>query len=388
MSTPSFDQHQQATGRRIAVRGIALRASRAWILLAVVLVGITANLLAPDGSSPTYEYLLAAMVALGAVLSLVVHDLAHDLVARRRGARLHAITLSSFGALTDDAYPPENPADDARVAAAGPVASATIAALLLAAWWLAPLPGDVANLVAAFSAINGAIALFTLMPGYPMDGGRILRAFLWYVSDDLISGTKAVALYGQLIGFGVVLAGLLILSLGGAWSAAAAWLLFAYWSISQTARVGFARTLIREGGRRVTADEAGLAVSRRVVADRTIDAAIDEILQSISSGPLLVERDGEVVGLVSLDNIQRIPRARWDSCTVGEVASPLDGIPRTSHDSALVDILDVVDASSGHVALIVAGERIVGAVDRKIVHARIRDHLRSAPTARSRNTPR
>jgi len=384
MSATHPHPRQRAWRRRVAVRGMPLRASRGWVVIAVVLAGISVDLLAPDDTGRLRPYLLTALIAAGSLASLVLHDLAHDLVARRRGARVLAIVLSSFGALTDEAYPPENPADDARVAAGGPAASAAVAVALGAGWWLAPDASFAADLLGTLATINGALALLTLLPGYPMDGGRILRAFLWYVSDDLIMATKAVALYGQIIGFGIILAGLLTLALGGAWSAAAAWLLFAYWAISQTAREGFARTLIREGGRRVTADEAGLAVSRRVAADRTIDAALDEILQSISSGPILVQRDGEVVGLVTLRDIQRVPRSEWDVYTVGDVASPLDGIPRTTHDAALVDILDLVDASAGHVALIVAGERIVGAVDAACpgAHPRSTSAQRGEPSRR------
>ena len=377
MISRPLQPHWPASGRHVTVRGIPVRASRSWIVIAVVLAAVSIDLLAADGLRQFRLYALGTLIAVGAIASIVVHDLAHDLVARRRGARVHAIVLSSFGALTDDAYPPENPADDAHVAIAGPVASGAVALALGAVWWAVPDRSFAANLFGPLALINGALAVLTLLPGYPMDGGRILRAFLWYVSGDLISGTKAVALYGQAIGFGIVLAGLLILALGGAWSVAAAWLLFAYWSISQMAREGFARTLIREGGRQVTAADAGLTSSRRVAADRTIDAALDEILQSISSGPLLVQRDGEVVGLVSLQEIQRVPRIQWDTYTVGDVASALDGVPRAGHDAALVDILDLVDSSGGQVALITAGERIVGAVDRKLVHARIREHLRS-----------
>lgn len=102
------------------------------------------------------------------------------------------------------------------------------------------------------------------------------------------------------------------------------------------------------------------------------------IFTSIStSGPLLVQRDGDVIGLVSLAEIQRIPRATWDVVTVGEIASSLDDIPRVGQDTSLVDILDLVDASTGHVALLVVGGRIVGAVTRQLIYERIREHLRA-----------
>lgn len=378
---------QRSRRRHIAIRGIPVRISRGWAALVIALALISADVAAPEGSRHVQPYVLGAMVLVGAVASLILHDLAHDLVSRRRGARLHAIVLASFGALTDEAYPPERPEDDTRVAVAGPLASALLGLIFGFGWWLAPAASAVDDVLGTLALVNAVLAVLTLLPGYPMDGGRVLRAFIWYLTDDLIAATKAVALYGQIIGFGVILAGLLILAVGGTWSVAAAWLLLAYWSVSQIAREGFIRTLIREGGRRVTADEAGLTTSRRIAADRTIDAALDEILQSLTTGPLLVQHDGHVVGIVSLQEIQRVPRVRWDVVTVGDVAAPLDDIPRTDAGAALVDILDLVDASSGDVALIVAGDRIVGAADRKLIYARIRAYLRmSRVDIKRRNT--
>ncbi|MEI2618068.1 MAG: site-2 protease family protein [Thermomicrobiales bacterium] len=361
----------------IALRGIPVRASPGWITIVVVLTIISADLLAPDGLRQLRHVGFTAAIVAGAIMSLIIHELAHDAVARRRGMHLRAIILSSFGALTDDAYRPENPANEVRVAAAGPAASGILAIVLGACSWIVPGSTFAGEAFRTLALINTSLAILTLLPAYPLDGGRILRAFLWYVSGDLILATRAVGLYGRAIGFGIVLAGLLMLALNGTWSVAAVWLLFAYWSISQAAREGFTRTLIREGGRQVTADEAGLTASRRIAADRTIDAALDEILQSTTSGPLLVQRDGDVIGLVSLAEIQRIPRATWDVVTVGEIASSLDDIPRVGQDTSLVDILDLVDASTGHVALLVVGGRIVGAVTRQLIYERIREHLRA-----------
>lgn len=376
-ANPRKGRQTRHTGR-LTVRGVPVRVPRTWLSIAAVLAGISINLTTPDGTRSELIgwYSAAALVVIGSIASLLGHEIAHDIVARRRGTRLHRFEMSAMGALTDEAFPPENPADDAIVAAIGPTVSLGIGALLGFGWWL--LLGDslVATALGALSVVNLALGIITILPGYPTDGGRILRAFLWYLSDDLISATQIVSIYGQIIGFGIVLSGLLLLALGDTWSVAAAWLLFAYWSISQSARQSLALTLLREGGRRVTVDEAGLGFSRRIAGERTIDAALDEILQSVESGPLLVQQDGAIVGLVSLENIRRVPRISWDTVTVGQIASPLDDIPRAGGEWTLIDILDLVDDSATNVALIVAGEHIVGAVDRNLIHARIRAQLR------------
>lgn len=363
---------------RLTVRGVPVRVPRTWLFIAAVLTGISINLTTPDGTQAELIrwYSATAVIVIGSIASLLGHEIAHDIVARRRGTRLHRLDLSAMGALTDEAFPPERPDDDAVVAAIGPAVSFAAGALLGAVWWLLPRDSLPATVLGPLAVVNLALGGLTILPGYPTDGGRILRAFLWYLSDDLISATKIVSIYGQIIGFGIVLSGLLLLALGDTWSVAAAWLLFTYWSVSQSARQSLALTLLREGGRRVTVDEAGLGISRRIAGDRTIDATLDEILQSVESGPLLVQQDGAIVGLVSLENIRRVPRISWDTVTVGQIASPIDDIPRAGGEWTLIDILDLVDESASNVALIVTGDHIVGAVDRNLIYARIREHLR------------
>jgi hypothetical protein len=237
----------------------------------------------------------------------------------------------------------------------------------------------------ALSLVNVSIAVGTMLPGYPLDGGRILRAFLWFVTDDLIVATRVVAIYGQVIGVGAVLSGLLFVALGEPLAVWGIWALLTFWTVNQAGRSGYQRTIWREAGRTVSIDEIGLAFSRRIQADRTIDDALDDLLSASWTGPLLVQQDSEVVGLVSVEHVRRVPRAIWDRTTIRDVLEPLDPFPRVAHDSRVLDLLDIFEQDGGKMVLVEMRGRVVGAVDRPETHARLADYMRREPHEQNRH---
>lgn len=371
----------------VSVAGIPVRASRGWIALAALLTAISTNALAPrqsDGWDLVAWYVAAAIVILGAFGSLLLHELAHHAMARRFSEGLRGIHLPMIGGLDDTAYHPTNPRTEAWVAVAGPIASLLLA-LVLGAGWRYIFDGRLITGVFGFlSLINLTIAAANMMPGYPLDGGRVFRAFAWYLTDDLITGTRAAATYGQAIGFAGLFAGFMMLAAGEPISIWGAWAMLAFLTLNRAGREGLMRTIWRETGRRITIEEAGLAHSRRVQHDRTIDDAIDELLQSHASGPLLVEREGEIVALTSLPRIRPVPRRLWTERTIADVSRPVDGLHRIDAQAPLLDLIELFESVNPEVVLITRDDRIVAATDRTHTQSRVSEQSRQPGFRQSR----
>lgn len=372
----------------LALAGVPVRVDWRWLAVAVAVTAITVYSLTPDLTTTAALFGWYAGVLAGVLLAvtfLALHELAHIVMARRGGMQITAVEPAMFGALSDTAFAPVDPASEARVAAAGPVASVAIAGGCAAfAWATADRLSVVADIAWFLALANGAVAMLNLMPGYPFDGGRLLRSFAWYLSDDLVTGTRVAAFYGQLVLLFGFLAGFAMLAVGEPYAVWGAWLLLAFWPVSGAAREGVVRTIWRETGRRLTLDEAGMAVSGRMRADTTIDAGIDELLQARGQGPMLVVDEGKVIGVFSLARVRRVPRALWTERQIRDVTLPLDGLTRLDKQARVSKLFALFDDDPDRVVLVESQGVVTGALDHELALRRMR--MRIADERRLRDT--
>lgn len=361
----------------VSVLGVPIRVSRGWLALALVLTAISVDALRPRETGWSW-YLAAAIVLLGAIASLTFHEAAHIVAARRTGGRVLAIEPAMFGALSDDAYLPRDPRSEAVVSGAGPVASLILAFAFAGAWrWMFPESGLAAGAAGFLALFNLIVFAGNAMPGFPLDGGRIFRAFVWFLTDDLITGTKIAAAYGQAIAIFSFILGAVMLSVGDAASAWGAWGLVAVWSINRAGHEGFIRTIWRETSRGLTIDDVGLGNSRRIDADRTIDDAIDDILQGIAEGPILVREGDHISGIVTLAQIRKVPRAIWTERHVRDVTHPIDGAPRIQYDAELGDLAELFEKTGSPLVVVETRGKITGVLERDVAIRRARDRVRT-----------
>lgn len=372
--------------------GLPIRAGRGWIVLVVLLLGITFDTLAPgrgaDGRVTWYA--TAVVITVLAILSLLIHDYAHALAARSIGASIGASHPALFGAIPDEAYQPRSPREDALVAGAGSAISLALGLVAGIGWLLLPDRTNFGgNVIGGFAVANLILAVGNLLPGFPLDGGRMFRSFIWFLTDDIVVGTRFAAAFGQVIAAVALICGLLLFSLGETFSVWGAWLLLAFWTINRAGREGYTRTLWRETTSNLTIFDAGLSNSRRIDADRSIDSAIDDLLSTIHEGPMLVLDNGSVLGIVSLAQIRKVPRSIWSERAVRDVTVPLTGVPVIAHDAPVTDLLAALELIDDHDLVAVSTHgRISGAVDRATAQSRIRARMSEEQTERRRRMRR
>lgn len=360
------------------------------VLIVATLLTLVAGSLAGDGL-PGWAAGLVGLAGAAAFLgSILGHELAHALVARRHGLRVEAVSLSLFGGLAHLIDEPRTPRQAWRVAAAGPAASLGLSALFGAGWITADLlggPTAVLTLCAWLAWANLVLGLFNLLPGLPLDGGRILQAWRWQRTGDRHRATLTAATAGRYVGLAVVGYGVLGLvggTPGGLWSMVIGWLIMA------SARAeGMAATTRRT--------LAGLRVrdvmSSPVVAapDHLTIGAFDAEYVSVHGRSAYPIRSfsGRIVGLVSIPHLATLPPQVRATASLGEVALPPERLAWAAPDELLVDVLARGDSlAAGGRILVGSADDLVGIVTpADIERAVVRRSLGGAPLPPPRLLP-
>jgi Zn-dependent protease len=301
---------------RIDYRWFIVFALSAWVIAFSFREGTTMTQFVQLSRPAAWAAGIATTFAL--FLSIFGHELSHALLARAEGIESDEIMLHPFGGLTRLRREPDNPRAEFRIAIAGPSASFLIGVAALACFYVARLAGRDA-LAAALSIVgfwNFVIAASNLLPGYPLDGGRVLRAFLWKRTGRLEDATRVASLGGQLIGGAlVVFGGWFYFRVGdpfmGLWLALVGFFLF-----------DAARSVVR---RRKTLRTAGDAMTAPVSVepDATVSSFVDNVLTLHRQEAFAVAREGRLHGLLTLRDLEELPRERWHATRVSEVMRPV-----------------------------------------------------------------
>jgi Zn-dependent protease len=367
---------------------VAVRTSWTWMLVVLSLTGISLYQLAPrSGSNTELAGWLAgsAFLIVGAVASLLAHEFGHIWLARRFGYNLDALEPSLFGALPDTCYVPHSPASDLRVASAGPLVSLVISALSGCLWLLLGTPDAMPGFsILLLGGFNLGLVALNMLPGYPFDGGRIFRAFMWYLNGDLVRATNIAAVYGQFFIVIAFLGGVVLLSAGDTDAVWGAWILTLCWTLNRARAEGVAQTVWREAGGRLQIDDLFQAGVNRVPASATIDESIESLLDNYRRGPTLVVDGSEIVGVVDLHSFRKTPRASWTRLTVGELMSEVDTLPRLESVASVTELLAELPSGSTKVVLVERNGKVIAAADRDFVLDRVQSYIRAERLNRPR----
>jgi Zn-dependent protease/CBS domain-containing protein len=315
--------------------------------------------------------IVAAILLFGSVL---VHELAHSLVARARGLDARSITLFLFGGVSNLGGESKQPATEFLVAVVGPLTSLVLAGLAFGAslaFGAETQPGVVA---AYLAMINLLLGLFNLLPGFPLDGGRVLRAIVWNATGSLRRATEVAVRVGQLVAYGFlawgfwrVLDGEL---LGGIWIAAIGWFLHG------AASASLQQVIVDQRLRGVRVGDVVRPDPTFVLPGESVARLVDEIMLPGYRRAVPVV-DGRVVGIVTLSDVRAVPPERRASTTVAEIMGGRNGVRTIGPEASLLEALEALGAGDFEQLPVVDGGRLVGLLTRgDVVRAiQIREEL-------------
>lgn len=303
--------------------GIELRLEGSWFVVFALLIASFASHLAAvhPQLAVSARWLVAAAASLLFFGSILLHELAHSVVAQRRGLSVHGITLMLFGGVSHLASEPKRPKDDLAIALVGPLASALLGALFLG---LAPLasPVPVARSVATWlGTINLALAAFNLLPGFPLDGGRVLKGLLWILTGDPAKAFRLAIEAGRFVAYGLILAGaFLVFQLG--WTFDGLWLGFLGWYLLSGAQTSRQQLTLRGILQQHLVRDVLHPPEAVVRPDESLSDAVEAWVLRRGHRTILVSEGARLLGLLTLHEIKAVPQDEWSARTVGQVMIP------------------------------------------------------------------
>jgi Zn-dependent protease/CBS domain-containing protein len=313
----------------------------------------------------------AGVTAILFFVALVLHEMSHALVARSRGLPVRSITLFALGGVAQIGKEAENASTEFWMGIAGPLASALIGGLCLGAaqalGW-APLVEPETPMLAALvwlGYINLSLAIFNLIPAFPMDGGRILRAALWWATGDILRATRWSARGGQVVAMLFISLGLFRFFVHG--GVEGLWIAFIGWFLLSAAGASYGQLELKEKLRGVTVGD----VMRRdcvVVDGRTnLQDFVEKYMLPTGGRCSVVTDSGEVAGLVTLDEVRAVPRSRWRYTTVDDVMQPLDRLKAVAPGAPLSESMEIMGKDDVQQVPVLEHGRLLGVVSRGTV---------------------
>lgn len=355
--------------RLFRIFGFDIKLNLTWLLLALLITwSLGAGLFPVDypGLSQHTYWWMGVAGAIGILFSIVFHELSHSLVGRHFGLPIKGITLFIFGGVAELKEEPVSPKVEFLMAVAGPVASLLLAfvcwrleILALARDWPIPFIG-VAHYLAL---LNLVLAIFNLLPGFPLDGGRMLRAALWYWKNDLRSATYTASRIGAGFGIGfMVLGGLAFIQgnvIGGMW-----WLLIGAF-LRTAANTSYRQTLVNEllGDKPVRQFMQDRPVS--VPPDLSIQQWLDDYVYHYHFKMFPVQEGGTLLGCVRTRDIKTVPRDQWPQTPLDRLITPTSSDNSVAPDTSASRLISRM-TQSGHTRFMVVEDgRLVGVVALK-----------------------
>ena len=348
---------------RVAGIEVGLHWSLAIVFALIVwtLAGQVLPEVVPDQTQSAY-WLVSALAAVLFYVSLLSHEMGHALVARRLGVKVDGITLWIFGGVARLRGDASTPGTEARIAIAGPVVSLALAVLFGAATFaldVAEGPPLVEGACIWLAGSNAMLLVFNLIPAFPLDGGRLLRAWLWQRGGDRYRATSSAARLGRICSFLMIGLGFLALFVQGALSGL--WLIFLGWFLLNAARGEEEQVMMR---RALT----GLRVGDAMTPDATLAPGwitVDEFMRTYLPGQRasafpLKTFDGVLDGLVTLAQLTHVAPEERQSRRVRDVGVGMDQVAKASPAEPVTSVLDRFSTSDEGQMLVIDGGKLVG----------------------------
>lgn len=370
--------------RLFTVGGIDVGVHLSWLVIAGLVTWSLATSFFPTAvpnGGAIQDWLLGAIAAILFFASVLAHELAHSFVAKARGLDVQSITLFIFGGVSNLSGEAKRPGAEFVIAIVGPITSFVIAGV---AFLVASAVNDnpaVEATASYLALVNGALGLFNLVPGFPLDGGRVLRSIVWSATNDLRRATQVASNVGQIVAWGLMLWGFWRVFngdlFGGIWITAIGWFL------QNAAAVSLQQTVLETRLRRLRVRDVIRPDSSAVPSSTSVADLIERYVLPGARRAVPVVDDDRVVGIVTLADISRVPLERRSATRVEEIMIGPERLVTAGPGTPLQDAIDALGRGDYEQLPVVDDGRLVGLLTRADVvrEIQIREQLglRDAP---------
>ncbi|HTV66080.1 MAG TPA: site-2 protease family protein [Bryocella sp.] len=362
------------------VKGIAIGLHYSWFiiafLIALSLIGHFHEIM-PQWSNAVV-WTAAVITAVLFFVTLLLHELAHSLLAKSKGLRVQSITLFALGGVSQIEQESPDAKTEFWVAIVGPLSSLAIGVvcLLLArlAGWSRGVEAQtpVAAVLLWLGYINFMLAVFNMIPGYPLDGGRVLRAIIWWINGNAVRATELAARIGQVIAVLFIFFGLYQFFVGRNFGGL--WIAFIGWFLLDAARSSYVQVEFMEvlRGRKV-ADlmDRNCPV---VEAHLSVEDFVHQYLLNSGRRCFVVMQDNRLVGLITPNEVRHVERDRWPQTSIQSVMRPLNRLRTVTPETPVVEALQMMGSEDVNQLPVISGGQLQGIVSRGNIMGFLRTH--------------
>jgi Zn-dependent protease/predicted transcriptional regulator len=351
------------------IAGIEIDINVSWIVIVVLLTVSLATgwfpQLYPGWSTATY-WITSFIASLLLFVSVLLHELAHSVVARKRGLPVKNITLFIFGGVSNIEREPASPGVEFQMAFVGPLTSIVIG--IVCFLLQLPLRGSnspLQGILFYLAVTNVLLGVFNLIPGFPLDGGRVLHSIIWKITGSMRQATRVATISGQVIAYLFIFGGIWLFFtsniLDGIWLGFIGWFLL---SAAQSANSQSMLTSLLKG---VTVAEVMNPKPATVPADISLQQLVDAYFLPGGLKYALVMQGDKLVGLITLGDIRHIPRERWAFVPVSQVMIPVSRLHVVSPQQSLNDVLPLMAGGDVNQLPVVQDGTLVGILSRDAI---------------------
>src|SRR5216683_2640458 len=351
------------------VAGIDIYINYSWLIIFVFLIWSLATgwfaVLYP-GWSPALYWITSTIAALLLFVSVLLHELAHSVVARARGLSVKNITLFIFGGVSNIEQEPKSPGVEFQMAVVGPLTSLLIGGVCFLL--LLPLRGTkspLEGILFYLAVTNVLLGVFNLIPGFPLDGGRVLRSIVWKITGSLTKATRIASVSGQVIAYLFILWGIWQLFSGDVLNGI--WIGFIGWFLLSAAQSANTQVMLQSALRGVIVGEVMNPTPPTVPANTSLQQLINDYFLPHGLRCALVMQGDRLAGLITLSDIRHVPREQWGYTSVGQTMIPVERLHVVSPQQSLNDVLPLMAGRDVNQLPVVQNGIPVGIVSRDAI---------------------
>lgn len=348
------------------VFGIPLRLHYTWFIIFAL---VTYSLVFDVAYQPypmEQRIILGILASLLFFASIVAHELAHSILAIRNKIPVKDITLFVFGGVSQITKEATHPRAELSVAIVGPLTSVALAGVFYGLHLLLASTNQslAASLMQRLALINVLLAVFNLIPGFPLDGGRIFRALVWQRTHDFRKATRVATKVGQGIAYGFMAIGIAFIFAFQSWLDGM-WLILIGWFLNDAARVSYQQVLLRDALIGITARQVTDYASPLIPPHMTLIELVDQYVLPTGRNCFPISWGAELEGMVTLQQMKKVPRGRWATTTVQDIMTPANKLKVAYADQDLLGVLQEMNGeTANHIPVIEAG-KVVGIINRE-----------------------
>ena len=351
--------------------GISLRLHYSWFFIFALVTWALADSYFPIVYPP---WSLSARIAAGLITSVLffgsvlAHELMHSIVSQRQGIPVQSITLFLFGGVSQITSEPKQPKDEFRMAIVGPLSSLLLGGIFFGIYFgWRHIDTFAVQFITAIAYwlgyINLVLGIFNLIPGFPLDGGRVLRSLIWWRSGNLKSATRIASNAGRAVGFILIFVGIWFIFTGN-W-VNGIWLALIGWFLESVAVGNYQQLLLQEMLKGHVASEVMSRDCVIIPPDTTIDQLVHGNILTSGRRCFPVVSGSQIMGMMTLHDIKVVPREQWSTETVKEAMTPFDKLKWVRPDEELSSVLRILTEDNINQVPVVQDNEIVGMVSRE-----------------------